>query len=242
MTLRTRFLLITGVATVALAGVSEWVTYQQTAAFLDAHEALMRHGPEGAALLTLPVAKHLLLVKLTGLRLLNAGVATFALIVLLNVVWARFIADPIRLLRKHINWMSRGTWKTPITIRQRDEMGDLTKAFNALGEQLTVTVQQFATASKLSSLALISQRIDRGFEEAKARLFEVKGALPTFKGAVGVRPAAALDETVEILDRIQARVDAEFYDQLRGAGLRSRTGSPPARTSRTRGTGSRLTA
>lgn len=132
MTLRTRFLLITGVATVALAGVSEWVTYQQTAAFLDAHEALMRHGPEGAALLTLPVAKHLLLVKLTGLRLLNAGVATFALIVLLNVVWARFIADPIRLLRKHINWMSRGTWKTPITIRQRDEMGDLTKAFNAL--------------------------------------------------------------------------------------------------------------
>ena len=227
--------MITGLATVALAGVSEWVTYQQTAAFLDAHEALMRHGPEGAALLTLPVAKHLLLVKLTGLRLLNAGAATFALIVLLNVLWARFIADPIRLLRKHINWMSRGTWKTPITIRQRDEMGDLTKAFNALGEQLTVTVQQFATASKLSSLALISQRIDRGIEEAKARIFEVKGA-------VGVRPAAALDETVEILDRIQAQVDAEFYDQLRDAGPHSRTGSPPARTSRTRGTGSRLTA
>lgn len=228
MTLRTKFFLATCIATVALVGVSEWVTYRQTTAFLDAHEAMMRHGPEGAALLALPAERHLLLLKLTGVRLLNAAIAMSALVAVLNVLWGRFIASPIQLLLRHINWMSRGTWDTPIIIRQEDEIGDLTRAFNDMGRQLTSTVQQFATASKLSALALTGQRIVSRTEAAKARIIEVKGALSPPDAVMHSEIVVTLDQAIDILNNIPMQVETEFDDQFRE--LRPTVQPEPGRT------------
>lgn len=217
MRLRTKFFLTTCIATMALVGVSEWVTYRQTTAFINAHEAMMRHGPAGAALLMLPTERHVLLFNLTGVRLLNAAIAMSALVAVLNVLWGRFIVSPIQLLLRHINWMSRGTWNTPIVVRQQDEIGDLTRAFNDMGLQLTSTVQQFAAASKLAALALTGQRIVNRTEAAKARIIEVKGmlSLPNPDAVMQSETVVKLDEAIDILNNIRMQVETEFEDQFR---------------------------
>lgn len=221
MTLKVKFFLATAAAVLLLVTVSEWVTYRQTASFLSTHEAMMRHGPDGAALLTLRTEKRLLLLKLTALRLLNAAAAMIGLMVVLNVLWRRLVASPMRVLLRHIDWMSRGTWKTPVSIHRKDEMGELARAFNDLGEQLTVTVQQFAATSKLSALALIGQRVMQRTEAARARMAEVKGVLAQ---AVRTRSTAppdvlpSLNEAIEILGDLEAHLESDFYKELHACG------------------------
>lgn len=219
MTLKGKLFLTTSLAILVLVGVSEWVSYRQTAAFLKTHEISMRQsGASDIPLRTLEHEKHALFVRLTVLRLLNAVATVAALIFVLNLLWYRLVVSPIRVLLQHIGWMSRGTWAQRIPVSRRDEIGQLTRAFNDLGEQLTSTVHQFAAASKLSAMALIGQRIVRRIEVAKGHLFAAANAIQVAKPIRCEAPEQVLHDletALASLTEIQTQFEVEFYSQFK---------------------------
>ena len=217
MTLKAKLWITTTAAIILLVGVSEWLSYRQTAAFLDSHEAVMRQGAGPEALSELRANKQRLFVHLAATRVFNAAITIGALAVVLNALWYRLVLAPIGLLLGHINRMSRGTWTGHIPVARRDEIGQLTEAFNQLGDQLTLTIHQFATASKLSAIALVTQRIARGAEIAQIRLLGIANMLRRARPADGVPEPVFedLEVVAASLKEIQRHAETEFDTQFR---------------------------
>ena len=162
MTLKSKLLLATTVAVLVVLAISASLSYQHTAAFLRQHEFQMRTERDHAALLEmLRVEKRDLLTSLAFLHVIHAAATVLALGLVLNLLWYRLFIRRIEILLQHINSMRLGTWTAQVPIGQDDEIGQLSRAFNELGEQLTMTVQQFATTSKLSAMALVGQGVVR---------------------------------------------------------------------------------
>jgi methyl-accepting chemotaxis protein len=55
---------------------------------------------------------------------------------------------------------------------RNDEIGQLTSAFNGLGQQLTSTFRQINTSSRLSALALIGHRLVRQVNVARGEILD----------------------------------------------------------------------
>lgn len=217
MTLKAKLWITTTAAIVVLVGVSEWLSYRQTAAFLHSHEAVMQHADGPEALSALRANKQRLFVHLAATRVFNAAITIGALAIVLNALWYRLVLSPIGLLLRQINLMGRGTWTGHIPVARRDEIGQLTEAFNQLGEQLTLTVHQFATASKLSAVALVTQRIARRAEFARMHLLGIANMLRRARPAGGIPEPVfeGLEVVAASLKEIQAHAGTEFDTQFR---------------------------
>ena len=103
-------------------------------------------------------------------------------------------------------------------VRRKDEIGALTQAFNALGEQLTLTVEQSAAASKLSAMALLGQSLVRRIAQAKEHL-QAAATLLRFAQA-GKQPVpsqvlVSLDALVIVLEEIPDQFEEELDHQFR---------------------------
>ncbi len=176
----------------------------------------MQHAGGPEALSELRANKQRLFVHLAATRVFNAAITIGALAIVLNGLWYRLVLSPIGLLLGHINRMSRGTWTGHIPVARRDEIGQLTEAFNQLGEQLTVTVHQFATASKLSAVALVTQHIARRAELAQMHLLGIANMLRRARSAGGVPEPVfeALEVAAASLKEIQEHAETEFDTQF----------------------------
>ena len=218
MKLKSRLLLATSLTVLLVLAASEWVSYRHTAAFLREHEAYMRTEQNHALLLqTLHRGERNLLASLASLHVVHAVITVFALTIVLNALWYRLFIRRLNLLLRHINSMSLGTWTDPVPVERADEIGHLYQAFNALGEQLTMTVQQFATASKLSAMALLSQRLVRRIVVIRNHLQAVTGMLDMARAEQREIPEPVLDNLASIiasLEEIPAEFEAEFARQL----------------------------
>jgi HAMP domain-containing protein len=109
-------------------------------------------------------------LSVTTVRVLHAVITLLVAVSALNYVWYRVVYRPIQRLLAHINSMGRGTWHSPIPIKRRDEIGELTAAFNELGQQLTSSFEHINTASKLSAFALIGGRLLRSVTSFRSEL------------------------------------------------------------------------
>ncbi|MEZ5398808.1 MAG: HAMP domain-containing protein [Bryobacteraceae bacterium] len=227
MKLKTRLFLATALAVLSILGLSEWFGYNQTAAFLREHASLMKSQTHHADFVaSLQQGQSALLVRLVWLHILHAGLTVLALVLVLNVLCNRIVLSPLDDLLRHINYMGRGTWKAAIPVRRNDEIGQLTGAFNALGEQLTATVQQFAAASKLSALALLGQTLVKKVVLATDILRATERQLrdePAGSDAISAPALASLRVAVGTLEEIPARFEAEFDREL---GLHSAASVP----------------
>ncbi len=171
MTLRWKLILVTSAVILSLFGVSEWLSYRQTTALLQRHEAiLVETADHTAALEKLRNTRNQMFLSVTSMRLLHAALTLISSVVILNYVWYRVIYRPIQRLLAQINVMGRGTWKSALPVRRNDEIGQLTTAFNDLGQQLTSTFHHIHTSSKLSALALIGTRLVREVNGASEEL------------------------------------------------------------------------
>lgn len=170
--------------------------------------------------------RETLFVRLGWVHVLHAAATVMALILVLNALCNRIVLLPIQDLLRHINYMGRGTWKAAIPVRRKDEIGQLTQAFNELGEQLTLTVQQFAAASKLSAMALLGQTLIKKVVLATDILQATERRLRVEQAdshAIGAPALASLRVAVETLEDIPARFEAEFEREL---GLHSAPSAP----------------
>lgn len=226
MKLRTKLLLAGSAIVLVVLAASEWLGYHLTSLFLTAHEAKMaselNHGSHGAALAELQQGSHALFVRLAALHLLHAAFTVIALVLALNALWSRTVLRPLADLLQHINYMRRGTWRSPVPVRSRDEIGELTEAFNELGGQLTFTVHQFAAASKLSAMALLGQSLVTKVRSATELLRAAQTAQDGQTKGVLVSPAeqARVTLAIEILDGIPALFEKEFQRQISVQSLR----------------------
>lgn len=218
MKLKSKLLLATSATVLVVLAASEWVGYSHTAAVLRQHEARMQTEPDHAALVnTLRVAEHGLLTRLASLHVIHAVVTILAMTLVLNLLWYRLFIRRLDLLLRHINSMRLGTWTDPVPVERVDEIGQLCQAFNALGEQLTMTVQQFASASKLSAIALLGQRFVRKTVMIGDHLEAVTGMLEIAKDGHREIPEAALHNLRSMITRLQeipGDFEAEFAKEF----------------------------
>ncbi len=220
MSLRTKLTLATTAVVLGLFGLSEWTIFHQANVFLERHQAILAGGADSAALAQFEEAKRDLFVNLRLLTVLHAILTVLAAAALLNLLWYRLVLRPVRRLLSHINVMRRGTWSQPIPVDRDDEIGQLTRAFNGLGEELTRAVHQFGATSKLSALALIGNRIVRRVRLSKEHAEGVSGLLEVARQYGQPVPEAAVRNlrfVSKTLQEIETEFAADFdrqFDQL----------------------------
>jgi HAMP domain-containing protein len=171
MTLRLRLILLTTVVVTVLFGISEWLSFRNTAALLDQHEAILRETADHTvALRKLEATRNSMFVSATTVRILHAVGTLLIAVAILNYVWYRVVYRPIQRLLSHINVMRLGTWHTAIPVTRNDEIGQLETAFNDLGEQLQSNFRSISASSKLAAMALIGHRILRPISSIRSQL------------------------------------------------------------------------
>lgn len=231
--LKTSLFLSTALTVLVILGLSEWLSYRQMTAFFRDHMAIMQaemnHADQVASLRQ---GREALAVRLVWVHVLHAAATVAALILVLNTLCNRIVLSPLQELLRHINYMGRGTWKAAIPIRRKDEIGQLTKAFNELGDQLSLTVQRFAAASKLSTMALLGQRLVTRTARAKEHLQATTTLLSLARDTQEPVPELALRNlavVIELLEEIPVRFEAEFEREFRVHSARpaSKSGSMP---------------
>jgi methyl-accepting chemotaxis protein len=227
MKLKTSLFLATGLAVLVVLGFSEWLSYLQMAAFLRDHAALMEAEMNHADLAAnLRHGREMLFTRLALLHMLHAGVTVLALVIVLNTLCNRIVLAPLQDLLRHINYMRHGAWKASIAVRRKDEIGQLTQAFNELGEELTLTVQQFASASKLAAMALLGQALVKRVMEARDSLRaseRLLGAARNHHEAVPEQALTSLEAAIKTLEDIPLRFDEDFNRQF---GLHAASPAP----------------
>lgn len=217
MKLKTKLLLVTTVIVVTVLALSEWIAHRETAKFLQHHEARMVSAQNHAAALDeLRRGRATLLEDLTVIHVLHGVLTILALVAALTLLWNRMVLSPLQELLCHVNYMGRGSWESPVPVRSNDEIGDLTNAFNALGQQLTTTVAQFAGVSKLSGMALLGQSIVRRVASARdlVRLSAELLDTPRVDADVVAPARVRLHGALEILTLIPAQFDTEFQREV----------------------------
>lgn len=178
MTLRMRLMLVTSAVVLFLFGASEWLSYRQTTALLERHEAILAETADHAvALEKLKSTRTSMFLSVTTVRVLNAALTLIFAVAVLNYAWYRVVYRPIGRLLAQINIMGRGTWKSALPVHRNDEIGQLTTAFNELGQQLTSTFQHINTSSRLSALAFIGHKLMREINVARGELLVVTQTL-----------------------------------------------------------------
>ena len=218
MRLKTKLLLASSAIVLVVLGLSEWIGYRQMSQFLSGHE--MRMASElnhGAILADLQQGRQALLLRLATLHTLHGIITIIALILALNALWSRTVLRPLTDLLRHIDYMRRGSWGTPVPVRSKDEIGELTGAFNELGGQLTLTVHQFAAASKLSAMALLGQSLVKKAASAADLVRASQVGLNRHSGNSedATDPECArLQLAVKLLEEIPVLFDAEFQREL----------------------------
>ncbi|MEO8662798.1 MAG: HAMP domain-containing protein [Bryobacteraceae bacterium] len=216
MTLRLRLMLVTSAVVFVLFGLSEWMSYRQTAALLERHEAiLVETADHTVALEKLQETRTKMFWSVTRMRIVHAVLTLILAVAILNYVWYRTIYRPIGRLLAQINIMGRGTWKSALPVQRKDEIGQLTTAFNDLGQQLTSTFRHINSSSRLSAMALIGHRLVREVNAARGGILTVAYTLetashtdvPTLAAIAGLKSVHAKLEGLET--RFQRDFDQE---------------------------------
>ena len=160
-------------------------------------------------LLSLQSEKRRLSSTLLWLHVLHAGAVVVGLVVVLSLTWNRLVIRRLQILLRHIHSMERGTWTKDVAVQNDDEIGQLAHAFNRLGEQLSVTLNQSAGAERLAALALLGQRVVRRVCVALDQMYAVTAVL-RLKGLSEDRSADPVVDSLKVIIRLLEQVPAEF--------------------------------
>jgi len=227
MTLRARLILVTTLIVTLLFGVSEWLSYRHITALLDEHETILIETTDHTvALARLRAAREGALVSATTIRILIAAATLIVAVALLNLVWYRVIYRPVRELLRQVHIMGRGTWKCGLPVERNDEIGELTQAFNNLGQELTSTFRSIDASSKLSALALIGGRVVREVTAMRGQIAACARGIESGTEAGRVAAGSLLASVGEKLESLEARFQAEFDAELSAYAAGRANGTP----------------
>lgn len=97
-------------------------------------------------------------------------VTAVALVVITNLALSVFVLKPIRKLLAGMRRMESGEWTHGIPVRTSDEIGRLTRGYNALGQHLESKVQCLVRAERLASVALVAIHWNRELKKPVERI------------------------------------------------------------------------
>jgi methyl-accepting chemotaxis protein len=217
MTLRLRLMLATSAVVLVLFGISEWLSYQHTAALLEQHEAILVETADHAvALEKLRATRAKMFLSVTTLRVVHATLTLIISVAVLNYVWYRVIYRPIHRLFAQINIMGRGTWRSALPVHRNDEIGQLTSAFNELGQQLTSTFRHINTSARLSALALIGHRLVREVNVVRGEILAVTQTLQMANHYDGSTQSAVstLSGVHSKLEQLETQFQSDFDHEV----------------------------
>ncbi len=211
-----RLMLLTSAVVLFLFGASEWLSYRQTTALLERHEAILAETADNAvALEKLKSTRTTMFLSVTTVRVLNAALTLILAVAVLNYVWYRVVYRPIWRLLAQIKIMGRGTWKSALPVHRNDEIGQLTTAFNELGQQLTSTFHHINTSSRLSALAFIGHRLMREINVARGELLVVTETLNAAKLEGSAQSAiSTLDSVQSKLGQLEKQFQQDFDQEV----------------------------
>ncbi len=231
---------MTSAVVLGLFGISEWLSYRQTAALLAEHEAILRETADHTvALAKLEATRGRMFANVTAWRLTHAFLTLLISVAVLNYVWYRVIYRPIGRLLAQINVMGRGTWKSALPVNRQDEIGELTAAFNGLGEELNSTFRHISSSSRLSAMALLGHGLLREVNVARGEILAATETLreenprrgPARSAIVQLKAVNARLERLE--NQFQADFDHEMLAVSSAAGTAgmagAKNGSPALR-------------
>jgi methyl-accepting chemotaxis protein len=213
-----------------LFGISEWLSYRQTSALLEQHEAILIGTTDhNLALAQLQETKGEMFSRVTMMRILHAVLTLIAAVAALNYVWYKLVFVPVKRLQSQINIMGRGTWHATVDVEGTDEISSLAVAFNQLGSQLATTVRHINTSSQLSAIALMGNRIIRQINIARGQIIAAvemlkktdRKALPEIEGVTAtLEGASASLGSIErhfetAFERHLQKVTAQFQDNTK---------------------------
>jgi methyl-accepting chemotaxis protein len=228
MSIRTRLIIITTAVVFLLFGVAEWISYQHTSALLGEYEAILAEASNREiALKSLKETRERAFVNVTTVRIIHAAVTLVIAAALLNYLWYRVIYRPITRLLSQIHIMGLGTWKSALPVHRTDEIGELTIAFNKLGEQLTSTFRHINSASRLSALALIGNKLVRDIHVVRGQIAGVAELVESKDGLAGA--ALSLAQVQAKLQDVEAQFQQDFDREVQEAS-RFEAGPETART------------
>ncbi len=233
MSLRLRLVLVTSAVVFVLFGISEWLSYRQTTALLEQHEAILVETADHAvALEKLRATRSKMFHNVTAVRVIHAGLTLIISVAVLNYVWYRVIYRPIRRLLTQINIMGRGTWKCALPVHRNDEIGQLTSAFNELGKELTSTFRYINTSSRLSALALIGNRLVREVNAARGGVLVATQTLQTanYHDGPTLSAVSTLNTVHSKLEQLETQFQTDFDHEVVEAAAGFRDGPDQGRT------------
>jgi diguanylate cyclase (GGDEF)-like protein len=150
--------------------------------------------------------------------------AGIALIIIITALISRGILRSIGILKAAANMVSLGTFVHLPKVRSRDELGDLSSAFNEMAERLIKLEEAYKDASPLTRLPgglaienTVKQRIERG-EPFAFCLFDLDNFKP-FNDRYGyARGNAVIKMTAEIIQHAtrQSGDETEFVGHIGG--------------------------
>ena len=100
-------------------------------------------------------------------------ITALAMALVTNLALSAFVLRPIRRLLAGMRRMERGEWTRDLPVRTNDEVGKLTRGYNALGRNLETKVRCLVRAEKLASVALVAIHLNR---ELKKPIERIRGS------------------------------------------------------------------
>lgn len=237
--LSTKFLILSGaVVLVTLVGFAALDYVHEQQLLTAVHELLVGSGSPGKAT---PFAHdHAAFLaeskrganELFVIHFVHLTVTLLILLIALNLAFDRMILRPLRRLVAATNVMARGTWDHQVRPQGQDELGQLTAAFNSLGEVLARRVADWRHAERLSALADLSIWVNRELSQLERDVATtLQGLMSTHQPVIGVRPLRdRFRAQIERLRQIQDRLDREFYGtfhEIRTAATKTHMPSEP---------------
>lgn len=99
-------------------------------------------------------------------------ITAVAMTLAINLALSRMVLQPINKLLTGMKQMQQGEWTSNLPVKAKDEIGDLTQGYNALGRNLEQTVHQLVRAEKLASVALVAICLSRDLKKPIRKIRE----------------------------------------------------------------------
>jgi diguanylate cyclase (GGDEF)-like protein len=126
-------------------------------------------------------------------NLLFSGLLALAAAFSASLGLARSLSRPLRAMQQAIDRIADGDLSTRLRIQRKDELGDVSTAFDSMLDQLDETRKRLRRVQQLARFGEWSARLDSGYVEGS----------PEFQRALGIPPKAAIELSLaEMVERI----------------------------------------
>nr|WP_246224558.1 adenylate/guanylate cyclase domain-containing protein [Mycolicibacterium anyangense] len=147
--------------------------------------------------------------------MVQATVGMIFLVCLIAIAWAQIFVRPIRKLEAGAQRISAGDYGVAIPVTTRDEIGDLTRAFNEMGRSLTVkedliNQQRKETDELLRSLMpeSIAERFRQGEETIAVEHHNVTVIFADFIGLEQLQAELLPEQALTLVNELTRQIDA----------------------------------